>query len=130
MFFLRKGEAMIELLQTDSPKTIGFKLSGKLHDEDYKTFVPAVEAAVSAEEKVRLFAQFEDFHGWDLHAAWDDFKFGVEHYSDVERIALVGDRKWEEWMAAFCKPFTRASVKYFDASEVEAAWEWLREGSA
>jgi hypothetical protein len=30
-------------------------------------------------------------------------------------------------MAAFCKPFTKAAVKYFDASEVDAAWKWLRE---
>ena len=120
---------MIEQLQTDSPKIIGFKLSGKLHDEDYKTFVPIVEAAVDAEGKVSLFVQFEDFHGWDLHAAWDDMKFGIQHYADFARIALVGDRKWEEWMAKLCRPFTKATVKYFAASEVEAAWAWLRAGN-
>jgi hypothetical protein len=119
---------MIERLQTGSPKIIGFKLSGKLHDEDYKTFVPAVEAAVAGKGKVRLFAQFEGFHGWDLHAAWDDMKFGVKHYADIERIAMVGDRNWQKWMAKICKPFTQAAVKYFDATEVDAAWAWLREG--
>lgn len=40
---------------------------------------------------------------------------------------MVGDQKWEEWMARLCKPFTQATVKYFDASEEEAAWAWLRE---
>jgi hypothetical protein len=44
-----------------------------------------------------------------LRAAWDDLEFGLKHYSDFERIAMVGDRKWEEWMANFCKPFTRLS---------------------
>ena len=119
---------MIETLQTSSPKVIGFRLSGKLHDEDYKTFVPVVDAAVAAEGKVRLFAQFEDFHGWDLHAAWDDFRFGIRHYRDFDRIAMVGDRKWEKWMATLCKPFTKAKVRYFDASEVDAAWNWIGEG--
>ena len=119
---------MIEQLETGSPKIIGFKLSGKLHDEDYKTLVPAVETSLAAEGKVGLFVQMEDFHGWDLHAAWDDIKFGVKHYSDFERIAMVGDRKWEEWMTKLCKPFTKATVKYFDVPEVDAAWEWLREG--
>jgi hypothetical protein len=38
---------------------------------------------------------------------------------------MVGDRKWEKWMANFCKPFTRAKVRYFDKSDVDAAWEWL-----
>jgi hypothetical protein len=123
---LKKDEAMIELLPTDSPKIVSVRISGKLHDEDYKTFVPAVEAIVAAEGKIRLFAQFVAFQGWDLQAAWDDFKFGVKHYHDIERIAIVGDKKWEKWMATFCKPFTQASVKYFDAPEVEAAWSWLR----
>jgi hypothetical protein len=118
---------MIETLQTTSPKVVGFRLSGKLHDEDYKTFVPALEAAVAAQGKVRLLAQFDDFHGWDLHAAWDDFKFGMKHYQDFERIAMVGDREWEKWMAALCKPFSKADVRYFDASEAEAAWAWIGE---
>jgi SpoIIAA-like len=120
---------MIEQIPTGVPKILGFKLSGKLHNADYQTFVPAVEAAVAAEGKVRLLAHFEDFHGWDLHAAWDDLKFGIKHFSDFERIAMVGDRKWEEWMARFCKPFIHAAVRYFDASEAEAAWAWLREGA-
>ena len=36
---------MIEQLTGLAPHTIGFKMSGKLHDEDYKTFVPLVDAA-------------------------------------------------------------------------------------
>jgi len=118
---------MIEKLEKSSGKIIGFTLSGRLHDEDYKIFVPQLESVMEQEGKTRLLAHFHDFHGWDLHAAWDDMKFGVKHYDDLERIALVGDRKWEEWMAKICKPFTRASVRYFDSSEIEKAWEWLRE---
>ena len=118
---------MIETIETGSPNVVGFKLCGRLRDEDYKQFMPKMETMLTAEGKVRLFVQFEDFHGWDMHAAWDDLKFGLKHYADFERIAMVGDRRWEKWMAAFCKPFTRAEVKYFDRSEVETAWKWLQE---
>jgi hypothetical protein len=119
---------MIETLQMDSPKTIGFKLSGKLHDQDYQSFVPTVETFLAAEGKVRLFVQFDDFHGWDLHAVWDDFKFSLKHYGDFQRIAMVGDRKWQAWMAQVCKPFTKATVRYFEAAQVDDARAWLREG--
>ena len=30
-------------------------------------------------------------------------------------------------MAAVCKPFTLAKVRYFDAAEIEAAKAWLGE---
>jgi SpoIIAA-like len=120
---------VIELLKSDSPKVVAFRMSGKLHDEDYKTFVPLVDAAIAKEGKARILAQFHDFHGWDIHALWDDIKFATTHCTTIERIALVGEKKWEEWMAKVCKPFTMAKVKYFDASELDAAKAWLAEAA-
>lgn len=116
---------MIEKLESGSDKILGYRMSGKLHDEDYKTFVPEVEAAVKEHGKVRFLAQFHDFHGWDMHALWDDIKFATEQCAHIEKIALVGEKKWEEWMAKVCKPFTMAKVEYFD--DVDSAWAWLKE---
>jgi hypothetical protein len=118
---------MIEQLPASSPKVLAFKLSGKLHDEDYKTFVPLVDAAIAKQGKVGLLAWFHDFHGWDLHALWDDIKFSTTHCTTIERIALVGEKKWEQWMAKVCKPFTMAKIQYFDASQIDAAQAWLAE---
>jgi len=58
---------------------------------------------------------------------WDDTKFATKHCADVERIALVGDKKWEEWRAKVCKPFTLAKLRYFDVTEIKSAWQWLKE---
>ena len=120
---------MITALARTKGSVLGFTLSGKLHDEDYRHFVPAVDAAITAHGKVRLLAHFSDFHGWDLHALWDDIKFATLHCSKVERVALVGELRWEEWMAKVCKPFTLAQVRYFDASQIDGAWEWLEESA-
>ena len=118
---------MIEQLPQNADHILGFKLSGKLHDEDYKTFVPLVDAAVAKHGKVRLLAVFHDFHGWDLHALWDDIKFSTTHCTKIDRIALVGERTWEKWMTKVCKPFTMAKIHYFEAGEIEAAKAWLAE---
>jgi hypothetical protein len=118
---------VIDQLQSNSPHILGFKLSGKLHDEDYKKFVPAIDAVLAQHGKVRLLAQFHDFHGWDMHALWDDIKFSTTHCTKIDRIALVGEKTWEKWMAKVCKPFTMAKLRYFDAAEIGAAWTWLEE---
>jgi hypothetical protein len=117
---------MIERLAGPSPNTVGFKLSGKLHDEDYKTFVPAVDEAAGT-GKIRILAQFHDFHGWDAHALWDDIRFSTTHCTKIEKIALVGEKNWEKWMALVCKPFTMAKIQYFDAADLNRAWAWLQE---
>jgi hypothetical protein len=118
---------MITRLERSCGRFLGFTLSGKLHDEDYHHFVPTVDSAIAAHGKIRMLAHFVDFHGWDMQALWDDTKFAVSHFNKVERIALVGDRNWEKWMAMACKPFTLAELRYFDVSQLEEAWAWIEE---
>jgi hypothetical protein len=118
---------MIDQLSGLPAHTVGFKMSGKLHDEDYKKFVPLVDAEIAKDGKVNVLAQFHDFHGWDAHALWDDIKFSATHCTKIKRIALVGDKKWEKWMSKVCKPFTLAKVRYFDVGEFQAAVTWLGE---
>jgi hypothetical protein len=72
-----------------------------------------------------------DFHGWTVGAAWEDTKFGFRHFNDIRRLAIVGDKDWEKGMAFFCKAFTTAKVRYFDANKEgqrEAAKSWVEEG--
>ena len=118
---------MITRLDRTKDGVLGFTLSGKLHDEDYAHFVPVVDTAIAEHGKIRLLAHFVDFHGWDLRALWDDIKFSTTHCTKVDRIALVGDKPWEEWMAKVCKPFTMAKIRYFDASQIDSAWAWVEE---
>ena len=108
-------------------KLVEVRLSGKLHKADYEHFVPEVEKAIAANGKIRVLMEMHDFHGWDLPALWQDIKFDRKHHQDIERIAMVGDKKWESGMAAFCKPFTSAKIRYFDVSDFAAAREWIAE---
>ncbi len=116
---------MIRKLQPEKGNVIGYLLSGKLHDADYKVFVPEIEALIERQGKARLLFYLQNFHGWDLHAAWDDAAFGIKHYRDLERIALVGDQAWEKWMVKLSKPFIGAEIEFFPADEIDAAWDWL-----
>ncbi len=116
---------MIEQLASPSDQVLAFKLSGTLHDADYKVFVPLIDEA-EKHGKVRLLAQFHDFKGWDARALWDDIKFSTTHCTAFEKIALVGEKQWESWMSMVCKPFTMAKIQYFDLSDIDKAWAWVQ----
>ena len=118
----------VELHETDEGKVLTIKAEGKLSKEDYETFVPKVEQLIRQFGKIRILFEMKDFHGWDASALWQDIKFDIRHFKDIERLALVGDKKWEKGMGVFCKPFTTAKVKYFDVNEADKAQDWIREG--
>ena len=116
---------MFTITESKSGKYVHLLLSGKLNKEAYAEFVPDLEAMIAKHGKVRLLVELKDFHGWDLEAIWEDTKFGFKHYRDIERIAIVGESAWEKWMVSFCRPFTSAKMKYFDAPAMAAAEQWI-----
>ena len=46
---------MIEPLTETAGNVLAFKISGKLHDEDYKAFVPQVDKAIELMPRVEKF---------------------------------------------------------------------------
>ncbi len=115
----------IELEEKNGGKVLDIRVTGKLVHQDYERFVPDLDRLVKRHGKIRLLFDMVEFHGWELQAAWDDLKLGIKHFSDIERIAMVGDKKWQEWMAVFCRPFTRAKVRYFEKNNIDEARNWL-----
>jgi hypothetical protein len=119
----------VELHAEPATNLLEITISGKLDRDDYKHFVPEVERAIKERGKLRLLCHMKDFHGWTAGALWEDLKFDLRHFADFERVAFVGDKKWEQGMAAFCKPFTNATIRYFDESEEGKAREWVHEAA-
>ncbi|MCA9102649.1 MAG: STAS/SEC14 domain-containing protein [Pirellulales bacterium] len=108
-----------------SGKLCHVKATGKLTKEAYETFAPLVDGLIAEHGPIRILFEMHDFHGWTAGALWEDMKFDYKHWKDIERLAIVGESKWEEGMATFCKPFTRAKIKYFDVSQLDEAKAWL-----
>jgi SpoIIAA-like len=117
----------IQLMEKNGGKVLEVQVSGKLVHENYQHFVPEFERLVKQNGKLRVLFMMTDFHGWEAGALWDDIKFDLKHFADIERLALVGDKKWEEGMSVFCKPFTTARIRYFDQTAIADARAWLEQ---
>jgi len=120
----------ISLREEAGGKVLVIRLGGKLTKSDYERFVPEVERLIRRHGKVRMLIQMHDFHGWSLSAQWDDIGFDLKHFAQIERLALVGESKWEAGMATFCKPFSAATVRYFGQAKSGESLDWINDGIA
>jgi hypothetical protein len=116
-----------ELEVVSTGNVLHLRVTGKLTTEAYKTFAPLVDEQIQENGKLRILFEMHDFHGWTAGAMWEDIKFDFRHWKDIERLAIVGESKWQHGMAVFCKPFTSAKIKYFDRANLEEAKSWLAE---
>jgi len=83
----------VKLHEEEGGKVLILNLSGKLAKEDYAHFTPEIERAVKVHGKVRMLVRMDGFHGWFMGALWEDAKFGLHHFSNIERLALVGETR-------------------------------------
>ncbi|MBL7187518.1 MAG: STAS/SEC14 domain-containing protein [Phycisphaerae bacterium] len=117
----------VNLSELQEGKIVVIEATGKLTKQDYEQFVPKVEQHIKTFGKIRILFEMKDFHGWEGAALWQDLKFDIKHFRHIERLAMVGEKRWEKGMSVFCKPFTTAKIRYFDASDTDKAYEWIRD---
>ena len=108
-------------------KAVEINVLDKLEVDDYKRFRKLTDERIERFGKINLLVVVKDFAGWTPAALWEDLKFDVSHYNDVERLAIVGEDMSQRWMATVSKPFTSAAVHYYALEDIEAARRWVSE---
>jgi len=117
----------ITIADTTEDNFIEAMITGKLTERDYEIIIPELERRIREFGKLRLVIILENFQGWTAGAMWEDIKFDFKHFHDVEKIALLGERKWEKTATLFSRPFTGAELRYFSNEELDEARSWVRE---
>jgi len=104
---------------------IEIAMIGKLKHEDYQLFVPMIDKALKGAKglEVDMLVEMRGFKGWEFLAAWDDFKFGVKHRNAFDKMAIIGNKKWEEASTAMMSHLMTGKSKFF--KEREKALSWL-----
>jgi hypothetical protein len=117
---------MIEKLTESTGNLLGFKAIGKITKEDYAFLTAEVEAVINEAGTLRLLLDLEEMTGEEAKAWGPDLKFGHEYRKKIEKMASVGDKKWQKWLTAVVDPFYAREAEFFPTADRAAAWEWLQ----
>jgi len=114
----------IGIESTGSEFYLSFKAIGKLTHEDYEVITPMIDSALEGvkQPKIKALVDITEMDGWELRAGWDDFKLGLKHGREFEKIALYGNRGWQEKAAKIGSWFIAGEAKYFESLDEALAW--------
>jgi len=103
---------------------LSLKAIGKLTHADYEKINPMIDSALASvtDPKVKVFIDGSELDGWELRAAWDDFKLGLKHGNEFDKIAIFGNKQWQEYTAKIGSWFISGEVKYFEDSDEALVW--------
>jgi len=97
---------------------------GTLTHKDYETITPMIDSALAAvkDPKVKVLIDGTELKGWEARAAWDDFKLGLKHGNEFEKIAIYGNKDWQKLAAKIGSWFVSGEIRYFENNEEAIAW--------
>ncbi|MCO4798710.1 MAG: STAS/SEC14 domain-containing protein [Colwelliaceae bacterium] len=103
---------------------LSLKAVGKLTHEDYKIITPMIDSALAQVKnpKVDVLIDGTELEGWELRAAWDDFKLGLKHNNEFRKIAIYGNKNWQEITAKVGSWFISGEIQYFDSLHEALSW--------
>ncbi len=117
---------MLEVIGGFPENVVAITASGTVTRRDYESvLIPAVNDSLKRYGKIRLYYEFgSQFSGFDAGAAWQDFKVGVAHWRNWERVAVVTDVEWIRRATLAFGFLLPGRMKVFTLAEAGAARQW------
>jgi hypothetical protein len=121
---IKRHGLSIGIERSGSDFFLSLKAIGKLTHKDYEMITPMIDSALNAvkDPQVKVLIDGTELEGWELRAAWDDFKIGLKHGNEFVKIAIYGNKHWQQIAAKVGAWFVSGEVKYFDNQEDALAW--------
>jgi hypothetical protein len=104
------------------------RITGKLTQPELAALQNAAGDLIQKLGKSRLLVVAESFEGWQRGGDWGDLTFQMKHDEQIERMAIVCEKKWEDLALIFAsKGLRKFPVEYFEPAEIATARAWLAE---
>jgi hypothetical protein len=104
---------------------LAFEAAGTVDADDVREFQSELGRAANDDAPVRVLVDIVGLKSAELGAVWQDMK-GVAAYSRlIDRLAVVGDARWERWLATAASLMPGLEARYFEAHQRAEAVLWL-----
>lgn len=111
---------------SDYEGIVTHKITGKLTYAELTAVQQQLLDIMAREGGIRLLVICENFLGWDKDGDWQDVSFQIKSDPYINKMALVGDKQWEDLALAFTgKGFREFPIEYFEPHELDKARAWL-----
>ncbi len=115
----------VEIIDT-AGKLLQLKVRRMFNKADYDRIIEIAKEAIEREGKVHALVILEAFEGWERRADWGDVSFMMDQGRHIEKMAIVGDEKWQDDALAFtAKGFRATAIEFFTPSRQTEARTWV-----
>lgn len=119
---------MIELIDLNSPKAVGLRLTGRVEEADMARIIKAIEEKLAHTEQVAVYVELDSFTGISFEALVEDIRFALPNFRKFNKKAVVSDKRWVEKLTRVADKFLPShELRHFAPDQKEEARAWVKE---
>jgi hypothetical protein len=123
-FASEKGHRqMLSTMERSTDKILAYTISGDMTKADYQTLAPVLSSVIAAQGSVSVLFDLTGFQREKITALGSNVDFGQQFQGKIDKMALVGDSKWESHLTKLVQPYDAKESKFFETDD--DAWTWL-----
>lgn len=120
---------MIKELSRSYENNLAFEIDGKVSLEDEKSWIARLDVITDEYEKFNVMIVLSENASWGIEAGLADIKWISQHMNKFNKIAIVAESDVWKWLIkvdSFFAKFIGIKELYFNMSNMDAAWEWVK----
>ena len=113
----------------NTKEVLTIKISGKLRQSELARTQKSAAELLKKGGGSRVLVLAERFEGWEKGDDWGDLSGQEQLDEQIERMAIVGEKRWEGVALLFTgKGVRQVEIEYFPPTELSKARGWLTSG--
>ena len=110
-------------IESNTEGILTIKITGKLSQPELVGVRKAAAELIHKQDRTRLLIVAQKFQGWEKGGDWGDLSGQAALDPKVEKMAIVGEKKWEDFALIFAgQGVRRFPIQYFDDPDAARAW--------
>ena len=117
---------MYEHIQSIPGNILAIRITGEISDIEHAQLNQLIQRYIAAWKRSRLLivvAHYTSFNS--AEALYEDLRMVKAHADSIDKMAVVGDRRWKQTWAGLFGLFSGIQTHYFYIDEIEAASQWI-----
>ncbi|WP_299703332.1 STAS/SEC14 domain-containing protein [uncultured Pontibacter sp.] len=119
---------MLEILPETHDNMLAVRVKGELSIPDFDKYRNMVRDLMLKNKETHIYYEMVDVDWINPVAAIENGLFDIIHGLDYGRVAMVGEKKWQELSAKLASTVKKHGIRYFDLADKQQAMKYVLEG--
>ena|SRR5438034_5461657 len=113
-------------IESNTRGVLTIKVTGTLSQPELSAARKAAAEILQKQGRGCILIDAQKFAGWEKGGDWGDLSGQTELDPQVEKLAIVGEKKWEDFALIFAgQGLRRFPIEYFLPADLPKAHAWL-----